>query len=484
MRLRPGAVPPPGQGVALDPLAVVRAAMAGEPVATDQPKRRMAGGEFSVTTVSPALRKLGVLYAVYLCYNSLRVQEVITLLAIPKLPMLMSLVLAAGLVLGVPASGWQLLWQKTPALRWQAVLTALAIITVPLGIWMAQSFQRLWPNYFIVVTLFVAGVVVLRDRVVLVRTLQILTGVLALIATLVFLGVGAGSVGSLGRLTVGSLDPNDYAWILATFVPIALWLGVRKKSTSFLWFGVAALLTLGIVPTQSRGGFLALLSGAMVLIFFGAQGWRRVFMFVTLGVLGVALLAYIDATGASRLTDFSGYEGGTGRTDMWKKGIRWMFERPWGYGMGNFSTHNTLMTRSGLAVHSSYIAIGFDLGVFGGISYLAMWFGGLRGVYRTRRTALAAHQSSLAKEEASMAGFLLASLVANAVGAAFLDMQYAGLTLFMLSLGPAIVLGFPADRLQNRPAEGSMSSNVHGRSVRQGSLLTSGAPVRGRRVPG
>lgn len=467
----------------MDPLVVVRAAIAGERAATDPPKRRVPGGGFAMTTVSPALRKLGVLYAIYLCYNVLRVQEVITVLAVPKLPMIMSLVLAVGLVLAVPATGWRLLWQNCSALRWQTMITVLAIVTVPLGIWMGNSVELLYPNYFIVVTLFVVGVVVLRDRFVLVRTLQILTGAMTAITALVFLGVGAGTVGGeIERLAVGqSLDPNDYAWLLATFVPIALWLGVRRKATALFWFGAAAMMTLGIVPTQSRGGFLALLSSAVVLIFFGAQGWRRIFLFVSLGVLGVALLAYIDATGASRLTDFSGYEGGTGRMDLWKQGVRWMFARPWGYGMGNYATYNTLMTRGGHAAHSAYVGIGVELGVLGGFGYLAMWWGALRGVFATRRDALASSPSPVAREEASMSGFVLAALVANAVGSAFLNTQYAGLTLFMLALGPAIVLGSPAAGMM-QASQGTLApGRPRTKSARHGGEPPSRAPVRGRR---
>jgi len=450
--MRPGAMPPPGQSTALDPLAVVRAAMAGEPVATEQPKRRMTGGEFSMTTVSPALRKLGILYAIYLCFAVLRVQEVITALSIPKLPMVMSLVIGSGLVLGVPAAGWRTLWTGVAALRWQTLITILAVVTIPLGIWVGHSLELLYPSYAISIVVFLGGIVLLRDRAVLLRTLQIMGGTSALIAILVFMGIGAGSLGPEGRLTVGvSLDPNDYAWILATFVPITLWLGIRNKATALLWFGTAALLVIGIVKTQSRGGFVALLSGAVVLIFFGYSGWRRILLFAVIGILGVVALTYIDATGASRLTDFSSYEGGTGREDLWKQGIGWIIQRPWGYGMGNYTTYNVWMTREYLAAHSAFIGIGVELGVLGLTAFAAIWLGILRGLHRLRAAALKTGGDAASRESAVLYGFMLSALVANLVGSLFLNVQYAGLTLLIQSMGAALLFN-GASSVESRTA--------------------------------
>lgn len=422
------------------PVAEVEAAIAA---ADGRGGRRNVGGttDFLSAPLSPALRRLAVLYAVYLCIAALRIAEVLTFLAVPKLPMVMALVLAAGLVLAVPGAGWAELWRAAPALRWQTLLVVLAIVTIPLGIWMSNSLERLYPGYLIAVTVFLAGLIVLRDRAVMVRTLQMLTGTLALITVLtVFFGIGAGSV-EAGRLTVGvSLDPNDFAWILATFVPIALWLGVRHKATSIFWFGAGLLLVIGIVPTQSRGGFLAVIAAGTVLISFGARGWRRIVMLLAVALLGAVLLAYINASGASRLTDFSSYEGGTGRTELWKQGLKWMVQRPWGFGMGNYATYNVWMTRDGHTGHSAYVNIGVELGVLGLIAFLAIWRESVRGLMGLRRSTAAAASAAGTAGEGALPGFLLAAVAANTVGAIFLNTQYSPLTLFLQSLGIAIAI--------------------------------------------
>lgn len=422
------------------PVAEVEAAIAA---ADGRGGRRNVGGttDFLSSPLSPALRRLGLLYALYLCFASLRVQEVITALAIPKLPMIMSLVLVTGLVLTVPGAGWSALWQATPALRWQALLVFLAVVTVPLGIWVGNSLDQLYPGYFISVTVFVAGIVILRDRTGMVTILRVLLTTLAVLTCLVVLRAG-GQQGGQVRIGLGSsLDANDYAWILATFVPVALWFGVRRKATSIFWFGIAALLTLGVAHTQSRGGFLALIAVALVLITLGATGWRRVVMFVGIGVLGAGLLAYINATGASRLTDFSGYTGGTGRTELWKQGIRWMVQRPWGYGMGNYATQNVWSTRDYHSGHSAYVNVGVELGVLGAVAFLAIWYGAVRGVLSARQKALSVVGRPGADEEATLLGYVLAMMAGNMVGSAFINTQFAALTLFVQALGTAAWLG-------------------------------------------
>ena len=491
MRMRRGAVPPVGQAVALDPLDVVRAAMAGEPVSDGASRRRVPGGEFSMTTVSPALRKLAVLFAIYLCFASLRIHEVVTILAIPKLPMLMSLVLAAGLVLGVPPRAWRQLWIQIPAMRWQTLIIVLAIGTIPLGIWVSNSLDRLYPGYFLAVTVMAGAMVLLRDRTVLTRTIQYLTLIVAGLTVLGLLGAGSPGTDDIDRIGLGqSLDPNDFAWVLATFVPLALWLAVRNKATAIFWFGIAALLVLGIVPTQSRGGLVALMAAGGTLILAGASGWRRILMLVALAGLGVALISFAQATGASRLTDFASYEGGTGRTELWTQGIRWMLQRPWGLGIGNYSTYNVMMTRSALGAHSAYIGIGTELGILGLCAYLAIWLGVIRGLLRLRRRAHAQVGNPWAGAEASLYGFVVAAMIGNAVGAIFLHTQYSALTLFVQGLGAAVLAGSPLHGLKaggpgsypEAQQSGSRFRHAAMYANRRGALTSSSQLVQDRRI--
>jgi hypothetical protein len=462
---------------AADSIGAVEAAIGGGRSQGGRSRHGVAA-DFLSAPLTPALRRLGVLYGLYLCFTSLRIQEVIPALAIPKLPMAMALALAAGLVSAVPGSGWTALWRAAPALRWQTLLVVLAIVTIPLSIWIGNSVDQLYPGYFISVTVFLAGLTLLRDRASMVRILLILLGALVVITSIIFLGGG----GAAGRIGLGSsLDSNDYAWVLATCIPIALWLGVRRKATAILWFGVAILLALGLVRTQSRGGFLALLAMAVVLISFGATGWRRVAMFVAIAVLGAGVLAYIDASGASRLTDFSGYTGGTGRTELWKQGIRWMVQRPWGYGMGNYATYNVWMTRDYHAGHSAYVNIGVELGILGAVAYFAIWIGAARGVLTARRNAIAALGQPGAAEEATLLGFMVAMMAGNAVGSAFINTQYSALTLFVQALATAAWLGSP---FRGAAPSTMAAAPANGQRPGRGGAATRGAPAAAAVPPG
>lgn len=418
-------------------ITAVQIAMAEAP---SSPRRRVV----SASTLPVALERLSWLFALYLCYGSLRMQEVLTVLAVPKLPMLISIVIAAVLAIATPSSTWVHLWRVSSVLRWQLLLAVLAVATVPAGIWIGQSIDRLWPGYFLSITIFCAALVVAQDRVVLFRLFRLLTLALMLLTALVLSGVGASTVGAEARLKVGdSLDPNDFSWILATFIPIAIMLGLRSRRMLPLWWGAACLFAAGIVSTQSRGGFLALIAGTAVIIFYGTAGWRRVLLGLVILGAAVAFVVYVNASGASRLTDFSGYSGGTGRTQLWTQGITWMIQRPWGFGMGNYETYNVWMTGSDLSAHSAYINIGVELGVLGLIGFLAIWIAGIRGLMRIRRTAAQNPSLSGSREEITLTGFLLASLVAHMTASAFLNTQYTGLSLFMQATAVAVVLGSP-----------------------------------------
>lgn len=418
----------PGTG-ASNVIATVQEAMAQAP----QGGPRRAGASLSI--LPTGLESIWVLFVFYLCFASLRAQEIISALAIPKLPMVTSIILFVWMLLATPLSLWATLWREMFQARCQAVIFVCALMTVPLGIWMSNSLGLVYPPYVLSMVVFALGLLLMRDPRMRVRILATLTLTLGLITTLtVHLGIGATTVGDSGRLAIGvSLDPNDFAWVLATFVPISLWLATRMRPIAPFWWGMAALLALAIVPTQSRGGLIALASGMLVLMLFGATGWRRIIVLLGVAALTIGVFVYIGQSGASRLTDVSGYSGGTGRTELWANGMKWIIQRPWGYGMGNFSTYNVWVTGNGLSGHNAFVNVFVELGVVAGTAFAVMWIGTLRGLRRARTVAVEAGDRIMSTE----AGYLLAALTANLVGAQFINVQYSGLMLLMLATGAA-----------------------------------------------
>ncbi len=145
------------------------------------------------------------------------------------------------------------------------------------------------------------------------------------------LSAAAKTMGQSGRVDLGvSLDPNDLAQIFVALIPLALYRGQMGKAWNRIWIGLAILLVIAVVPTQSRGAELGLAVVALVLISSGTSPLRRAINIV--GVLaciaGFVLVAH--GSGADRMSDFSDYSGGEGRMAIWKRGIYWMITRPVG----------------------------------------------------------------------------------------------------------------------------------------------------------
>ncbi len=83
----------------------------------------------------------------------------------------------------VPGAGWRRTWNASPQLRLVALLAVLAVVTVPLGIWMSGSLNFLFSRFSIAVAVYIACIFLLRDRKVLRRVVALFILITAVVAT-------------------------------------------------------------------------------------------------------------------------------------------------------------------------------------------------------------------------------------------------------------------------------------------------------------
>lgn len=427
---------------------------------------RRKSGLFSLTTATAGERFLAPILGIYLGFAVVRLPEVFAALAIPRLPMILMLIFLGALLLAVPAPAWRTIWEHSTPMRLVGVLLGIAIVTAPIGIWPSESYQFLRDRYFVAVAVFLSCLVFLRDR----RTLRLAVAVYTLSVTAVSLDVVKtydpngpfynedGEVidpdviairPELKRLQVVGigLDSNDFGAILATTFPLALWLSVGSFTRRVFWTGCAAIMVMAVVPTQSRGSMLGFLAGATVIIGAGAKGWRRWLTFAMLAAAVGAFLYMASGMGASgRFGDFSGDDynlTNEGRLFFWRQGMVWMIKRPWGYGISNFPTYFGEMNGPERAAHSSWVQYGMELGVAGLATFIYLCYVTVSGLSKLRRRAAQLVGDMVARDEAILAGHMLAMLAGLLVTGSFLSNAYYPLMYMGLGLGAATLLGRP-----------------------------------------
>jgi O-antigen ligase len=293
--------------------------------------------------------------------------------------------------------------------RHRATMACLAayLVWVTISIAWASSAGAaagdLW-HWYAVALIFVVVATVARDAatVRLLMHMFIVGAVLSILAGEVY---GSGSsqldlaAAESGRLYGAQGDPNILAaGLLPGIVMAAALLVDERRLAVRVWLMVAAgILAVGVVASESRGGFVA--AGAMLLaalIFFRRR--RAHVVVVVLVIAGLAGVSLASTPGAwQRITHF---DDGNGRADIWRVALRVGGAHPMvGAGLNNFEevsgqyvrrpgplkTLDLIVDRPHVA-HNLYletyadtglIGLGLLLGFIGGCLYAA-WKAGMR----------------------------------------------------------------------------------------------------------
>lgn len=436
--------------------------------ATAETGRRARAVAFSLSKASPAEKFVAPLLGIYLGWAVARLPEIFPVMAIPKLPMILLLLFMVLLAVAIPPAGWAAAWQGSVPMRLVTLLGVLAVVTAPLGIWIQGSIEYLTDRYVVAFVLFFACLFFLRDR----RTLRVAVTMYviclaAIAAKILFewdpnrLVEMNGELVPLNTLRADlqradislSLDPNDYGAIVATTVPLALWLSVGNIGRRILWTGIAVLLIVSLAVTGSRGAMLGLAAAACTLVFVGATGWRRSILLVVFSIGAVGISAAATTGMMDRFLDFGSDDyniaGNEGRLFFWRQGLVWMIKRPWGYGISNFPTFFGWMNGPDRAAHSMWIQYGMELGVIALVAVLYLCWLLVREHYRNRQNALVTTAASRGKErlsgqaEAALSGHMIAMLAGCLVTGTFLSNAYYPLTYMAFGLAAAALLGRP-----------------------------------------
>lgn len=262
--------------------------------------------------------------------------------------------------------------------------------------------------------------------------------------------------GGRAQATLAYADPNDYGFVLATTLPITLWLATtRRKLLRVAAVGMALAQTSALVFSLSRGSLL----GLAAALFFVLLTERRLVVHVLVGgvvLAGVALVIVNANTDRVQeaLTQKENIASSnvSSRLQAWRTAGELMAERPvLGVGPGNFGPY--YRERSGIppgtfaveVVHNTWL----DVGATMGIPALALFAGLIAVAFRRLTRARSAGYGP-----PGLAAALRISLVVGVVSGSFVSEQY--FLPFWLIAGMAAALGaeavLPAGRRAHLPA--------------------------------
>ena len=288
---------------------------------------------------------------------------------------------------------------------------------------------------------------------------------------------------SSGRasVTAGSFlgDGNDYALSVNICLPLCLFLLLESRKTlpKLFWLAATLLLVMSVVATKSRGGTIALV---VVSLYFWIKSKRKL---MTAGiVLSAAAIVLIAAPPAyfNRMSTMTDTEESSaqGRITAWKTAVGMAVAHPlMGAGAGHFpSAYGQANGGRWMTAHSIYFLLLGELGFPGLAVLLFLIFYNLAANRRLQRE-LKAHDRERTIDASNLLGCTSASMVAFAVGGAFLSAAYYPHVYVVAGLHAA------ARRVVRRElaAETSLAARLHEHRADGSGLVTHGTISSGWR---
>jgi putative inorganic carbon (hco3(-)) transporter len=375
--------------------------------------------EFPSPTLS-VIKLLGVALAVAYLFRALRRNEIV------KLPGAMMLAVLFGLVVGLSL-----------------------IVSTDVAGGMTKAFRYV----FFIVFLFLA-IQMIDSRETLLRVLKVLVAATALAA---LYGVVQFVTGKVERASGPIPDPNDFAYMTAAVLPVAIFLAREDRNRRGLWIAAAAMLFGATLATLSRGalvGLGALLLWAIVTRRIGFTGtiWIGV---AALALIGVALTLWSGVIN-ERLNEKNkiGAANVESRAAFWSAAERMTMDHPiLGVGPAQFSAEaknyvrNSPIALEDPLVHNSYLEILAEDGPFALLLFLGMLGSAWVAATRAERMARGHDDRTTLGMASAVKGLLLVSVVSGL----FLSEQVS--PPFWLACAFAIALGAPeASRVVARVA--------------------------------
>jgi len=285
-------------------------------------------------------------------------------------------------------------------------------------------------RYLLFAGLFFLFVQIVRTRDQLVVVAGVLTASAAVAAAVglirFFTGAAERASGPIG-------EANDFAYVLATALPLGLYLLGRGGRARIAWFACIVVIGAGVLGTLSRGAIVGLVLAAVWSALRGRVRLRNVVAAVAvLAVLAGAALTFERPFVEDRLRAKSlvADDNIDSRVALWRGAIEMAEDHPvLGVGTGRYPVRaadyvvDDPLHLVEPVTHNAYLQILAENGVPGLLAFGAFVVGTWLVLRRTHRMAVAVAAGD--EETARLASALQAAHIVAVVGAVFLSVAIA-----------------------------------------------------------
>ncbi len=284
---------------------------------------------------------------------------------------------------------------------------------------------------------------------------------LAIVAHVIGAFIGAFFYAKGGFPTWGSpmpqYDVNEFALLLLMTLPFVIFFATTEENSKLrlAFWGLAVLMTIAVLMTRSRGGFLTtgVLLGILLVRGRGLSLKARILPPIVL-LIGFSFLPADVTDRLSTLFNPSedyNVSDEEGRVEIWKRGLGYLEDRPvFGVGALNFPIAEiTLSARAqaggierGFVTHNAFLQVASETGVLGGGLFIfmivsAMWrMRSLAGRYKKR-------PDPESQDFVLLCDMTQLSFVAFCVGGFFLSVGYGSMLLAMVAITAGVELNAP-----------------------------------------
>jgi putative inorganic carbon (HCO3(-)) transporter len=375
-------------------------------------------------------------------------QHIFPVLAPLRIAML-SIVLAVSALVGTRMAHGQPILSYPPGVVFALLLTAWAVMTIPLSIWPGGSLAFLLEKYFKTITVFLllASVINTTKRLrqiclalVIMSIPLAWTAISNLLSGVTMSGVGERILGYDAPLAA---NPNDTALLMNLLLPLAIgfFLSAETNLRKMLFGGLIALMVIAIFATFSRAGFLTLAVTFCCYLVLLRKRVQRFYAPVLLAVV-VVVLPLMPGDYLGRLGTITNLESDTTNSAQTRLrdyivAVKLVLDNPiTGTGVGtNMLAMNEARGETWTEIHNVYLSFSVELGLPGLVLFLLLLVASIRSTqFMLNRVAGQAQFVELY----CLAEGLKVSLLAFCVAALFHPVAYQFFFYYIAGLAMAL----------------------------------------------